>query len=169
MPYSGKIEETSSKLNALGWALNFHNWKIQQFSMHVDYDSKQLTINCPKAYHASLMLDHVLDIVNVEQESLSNQKCRVSGAYVYYFIGLEVFTYEEPTHTDHPSFRNLVLTGMPLVMFSGEFMPNLTLDEPTELPEQTDRSVMHIEVEGDVSIQTAGDITAAVQNAKLEM
>lgn len=136
MSHSGKIEETSSKLHALGWALNFHNFKIQQFTMHVDYDKKQLTINCPKAYHASLMLDHVLDIVSVEAESLSEQKCRVSGAYVYYFIGLEVFVYEQPTNPDHPSFKNLVLTGMPLSMFTGEFMPNMKLDELTELPEE---------------------------------
>lgn len=154
MSHSGRIENALTKLNALGWTCEVHNFKIPQFSMHVDYDNKRLAINCPKAYHTAQMLDHVHDITTVETESLSGQKCVVRGAYVYSFVGLEVFEYTSPNSGDHKAFANLVLTGMPRSMYTGEFFP-----------ESEDRAVMHIEVEGDVNVQTLDAVVAAVQNA----
>lgn len=136
MSYSGKIEQLVEDLGKSGWQCNLHNFKIPQFSMHVDYDSKKLTINCPKAYHAAVMLAHVADIVLVEREALSNQKCRAVGSYVYSYIGLEIFEYENPEDPDHKSFNNLVLTGMPLSMFTGEFMPEDNAVELAETQEQ---------------------------------
>jgi hypothetical protein len=136
--------------------------------MHVDYDNKRLMINCPKAYHTSLMLDHVLDIISTEHEALTGDECCVEGSYVYSFIGVEVYRYAEPSAHRYPSFKNYMLTGMPLSMFTGEFMPEETTIELTEsIDEQSDRATLHIEVEGDVSTQALDDAAIAVQNAKL--
>lgn len=114
--------------------------------MHVDYDNKKLTINCPKAYHTAAMLDHVKDIVGVSEESLSKQECFVRGSYVYSFVGVEVFEYTKPEDPDHTMFRNLMLTGVAKSVYAGEFMPE---DNKVELTEN-----LHINVEGDADIQT---------------
>lgn len=156
MSHSGNIENALTKLAALGWTCAMHNYKLPQFSMHVDYDNKRLAINCPKAYHTAQMLDHVHSVATVDAESLSGQKCVVRGAYVYSFIGLEIFEYTSPNSGDHTAFANLVLTGMPQSMYTGEFMP-----------EAEDRAVMHIEVEGDVNIETMGNIVSAIENASV--
>lgn len=123
MSHSGNIEQTVEKLTSLGWTFDLMNFKIPQFSMHVNYDSKRLVLNCPKAYHTSLLLDHVLSIQSVEEEALTKDQCVARGSYVYSFIGLEVFEYLSPTNPEHTSFKNLVLTGMPVSMYTGEFMP----------------------------------------------
>lgn len=146
MSHSGNIEQSIKKLEALGWTIDLMNFKIPQFSMHVNYEAKKLAINCPKAYHTSLMLAHVEDIQSTVEESLTQDKCSVRGSYVYSFIGLEVFEYEKPKHPEHTSFKNLVLTGMPVSMYTGEFMPE---DKKVELTEN-----VHINVEGDANIQT---------------
>lgn len=150
MSHSGNIEQSVNKLEALGWSIDLMNFKIPQFSMHVDYGAKKLAINCPKAYHTSLMLSHVEDIQSTVEESLTQDKCSVRGSYVYSFIGLEVFEYEAPRHPEHTSFKNLVLTGMPVSMYTGEFMPE---DAQVELTEN-----VHIDVEGDSNIQTESKI-----------
>lgn len=146
MSHSGNIEQSVEKLEALGWNVDLMNFKIPQFSMHVNYDSKHLILNCPKAYHTSLLLNHVLDVQSVEEESLTKDQCVVRGTYVYSFIGLEVFEYLNPKDPNHKSFKNLVLTGMPSSMYTGEFMPE---DNKVELTEN-----VHINVEGDANIQT---------------
>lgn len=146
MSHSGYIDQTVEKLESFGWTIDLINLNIPQFSMHVDYDSKRLMLNCPKAYHTSLLLDHVLSNQSVEEESLTKDQCVVRGSYVYSFIGLEVFEYVNPKYPDHTSFKNLVLTGMPVSMYTGEFMPVLNSDPLEEN--------LHISVEGDANIQT---------------
>lgn len=176
MTQSGRIENSLKALAALGWSCDVYNFKIPQFSMHVDYDNKRLAINCPKAYHTAQMLDHVHDITTVETESLSEQKCVVRGAYVYSFIGLEVFEYTNPIDPEHPAFANLVLTGMPRSMYTGEFMPEdvkyeLTSDIHTNAESDANvetganRSVMHVEVEGEVSQEALAEVATAFANA----
>lgn len=132
MSHSGNIEQSIKKLEALGWTMDLMNFRIPQFSMHVDYEAKKLAINCPKAYHTSLLLAHVEDIQSTVQEATTEYKCSVRGSYVYSFIGLEVYEYENPPNPEHPTFKNLVLTGMPISMYTGEFMPE---DKKVELTE----------------------------------
>lgn len=176
MSHSGQIENSLTALAALGWICDVHNYKIQQFSMHVDYNNKRLAINCPKAFHTAQMLNHVHDIATAETESLSKQKCVVRGSYVYSFVALEVFEYTNPIDPEHPAFVNLVLTGMPRNMYTGEFMPedikveltddvHIKAEGDVNVETGADRSVMHVEVEGDVSQEALAEVATAIATA----